>query len=103
MAGKDILEFVQSSENIIDGHSDDEINNEALVSTTSEMKDIMKRAQKGPDKLDLTRLSVYQFRSSSSNGACRSSVPRARNELKSALSTRLGLLTHQLRVRYLDY
>ncbi|GFU21580.1 hypothetical protein TNCV_3827751 [Trichonephila clavipes] len=42
-------------------------------------------AQKGLDKLDLTRFSGYKFRFTSAKGACRSSVSRARNELKSAL------------------
>ncbi|GFY26706.1 hypothetical protein TNCV_2880341 [Trichonephila clavipes] len=42
-------------------------------------------ALRGPDKLDLTRFSVYKFRSSNAKGACRSSVPRAQNEPKSAL------------------
>ncbi|GFV69048.1 putative transposable element [Trichonephila clavipes] len=42
-------------------------------------------AWKGPDKLDLTRLSGSKFRSVNAKGACRSSAPRTRNELKSAL------------------
>ncbi|GFU89707.1 hypothetical protein TNCV_2265971 [Trichonephila clavipes] len=42
-------------------------------------------AQKGQDKLELAPFSGYKFRSSSTKGACRSSAPRARNELKSAL------------------
>ncbi|GFW91748.1 hypothetical protein TNCV_4501671 [Trichonephila clavipes] len=42
-------------------------------------------AQKAPDKLDFTRFPGYKFRSSSAKGACRSSTPRTRNELKSAL------------------
>ncbi|GFY07015.1 hypothetical protein TNCV_4202861 [Trichonephila clavipes] len=37
------------------------------------------------DKLDLTRFSGYKFRSTSTKRACKSSAPRARNELKSAL------------------
>ncbi|GFT04879.1 hypothetical protein TNCV_4712531 [Trichonephila clavipes] len=37
------------------------------------------------DKLDLARFSGYKFRSSNAKGAYRSSAPRARNELKSAL------------------
>uniref|UniRef100_A0A8C4RRF5 Tigger transposable element-derived protein 4 n=1 Tax=Erpetoichthys calabaricus TaxID=27687 RepID=A0A8C4RRF5_ERPCA len=44
MADKDILEFVQSSKNIIDADSDDEneMNNAAPVPTSSEMRNIMK-------------------------------------------------------------
>ncbi|GFW35937.1 SCAN domain-containing protein 3 [Trichonephila clavipes] len=40
----DILEFVHSSKNIIDAHSDDEneMNNAAPVPTSSEMRNIMK-------------------------------------------------------------
>ncbi|GFV37888.1 hypothetical protein TNCV_2663011 [Trichonephila clavipes] len=45
----------------------------------------LERAPKGPDKLDLIRFSGYKFRSSSAQRACRSSAPRARNELKSTL------------------
>ncbi|GFV06721.1 hypothetical protein TNCV_1611341 [Trichonephila clavipes] len=40
---------------------------------------------KGPDKLDLIGFSGYKFRSASVKKARRSSAPRARNELKSAL------------------
>ncbi|GFU63962.1 hypothetical protein TNCV_245401 [Trichonephila clavipes] len=42
--GKDILEFIQSSKNIIDEDSDDEsgMNDAAPVSTSSEMRNIMK-------------------------------------------------------------
>ncbi|GFT91218.1 uncharacterized protein TNCV_4044491 [Trichonephila clavipes] len=40
MADKNILEFVQSSKNIIDADSDDE--KAAPVSTSSEMRNIMK-------------------------------------------------------------
>ncbi|GFU75739.1 hypothetical protein TNCV_1651991 [Trichonephila clavipes] len=39
----------------------------------------------GPDKLDLTRFSGHKSRFSSAKGACRSSVSRARKELKFAL------------------
>ncbi|GFV71811.1 hypothetical protein TNCV_4868951 [Trichonephila clavipes] len=44
MSDKDILEFVQSSKNIIDADSDDEneTNNAALVPTSSEMRNVMK-------------------------------------------------------------
>ncbi|GFU78621.1 hypothetical protein TNCV_2302321 [Trichonephila clavipes] len=42
------------------------------------------RTPKGPDKLDLTRISGYKFRSSKWQGAYRSSAPRTQNELKSA-------------------
>ncbi|GFV73932.1 uncharacterized protein TNCV_2641961 [Trichonephila clavipes] len=44
MAGKDILQFVQSSKNFIDVDSDDEseMNNAAPVPTSSEMRNIMK-------------------------------------------------------------
>ncbi|GFU00786.1 uncharacterized protein TNCV_4819331 [Trichonephila clavipes] len=45
--------------------------------------------QKSPDKLDLTRFSGYKFRFSCAKGACKSSAPRARNELKLALATKL--------------
>ncbi|GFT13642.1 hypothetical protein TNCV_3831131 [Trichonephila clavipes] len=41
------------------------------------------------DMLDLSRFSVYKSRSTSANGARRSSAPRARNELKPALSQEL--------------
>ncbi|GFU76977.1 hypothetical protein TNCV_4521331 [Trichonephila clavipes] len=43
MTHKDILEFVQSSKNIIDADSDDEneMNNAAPVPTSSEIKNIM--------------------------------------------------------------
>ncbi|GFV14104.1 hypothetical protein TNCV_525801 [Trichonephila clavipes] len=44
------------------------------------------RLPRGPDKLDFTRFSGNKFRSASAKGACRSSAPRARNELKSALA-----------------
>ncbi|GFU17975.1 hypothetical protein TNCV_318661 [Trichonephila clavipes] len=44
------------------------------------------RARKCPDKLDSTRFSGCKFRSSSAKGASRSSAPRTRNELKSALT-----------------
>ncbi|GFW13353.1 hypothetical protein TNCV_4283811 [Trichonephila clavipes] len=37
------------------------------------------------DKLDLIKFSGNKFRSSSAKGACRSSAPRARNYLESAL------------------
>ncbi|GFS63550.1 hypothetical protein TNCV_4611081 [Trichonephila clavipes] len=40
---------------------------------------------RGQDKLDLNRFSGYKFRPSSVKGACKSSVPRALNELKSVL------------------
>ncbi|GFX27732.1 uncharacterized protein TNCV_3662191 [Trichonephila clavipes] len=43
------------------------------------------RAQKGPDKLDLTRFSGYKVRSSSAKGACRFSAPWDQNERKLAL------------------
>ncbi|GFU66794.1 hypothetical protein TNCV_1233271 [Trichonephila clavipes] len=43
------------------------------------------RAPRGLDKWDLNRLSGYKFRSTSDERAYRSSVPRARNELKSTL------------------
>ncbi|GFW44111.1 hypothetical protein TNCV_3854721 [Trichonephila clavipes] len=39
---------------------------------------------RGLDKLDLTRFFGFKFRSNSAKRACRSSVLRARNELKSA-------------------
>ncbi|GFS60525.1 hypothetical protein TNCV_3580291 [Trichonephila clavipes] len=42
-------------------------------------------ASRSPDKLDLTRFSGYKFRPSCAKGACRSSAPRARNELNPAL------------------
>ncbi|GFV28150.1 hypothetical protein TNCV_678381 [Trichonephila clavipes] len=42
---------------------------------------------RGPEKLDLTRLSGYRFRSASAKGARRSSAQRVRNELKPALNT----------------
>ncbi|GFW49263.1 hypothetical protein TNCV_3057731 [Trichonephila clavipes] len=44
MADKDILEFVQSSKNIIDEDSDDEneMNNAIPVPTSSKMRNIMK-------------------------------------------------------------
>ncbi|GFT29662.1 hypothetical protein TNCV_4890881 [Trichonephila clavipes] len=44
MADKDILEFVQSSKNIIDTNYDDEneMNNAAPVPTSSEMRNVMK-------------------------------------------------------------
>ncbi|GFU65613.1 hypothetical protein TNCV_635361 [Trichonephila clavipes] len=42
------------------------------------------RAPRGPDKLHLTTFSGCNFRSSSAEGACRSSAPRAQNELKSS-------------------
>ncbi|GFT28878.1 hypothetical protein TNCV_3585761 [Trichonephila clavipes] len=44
MAGKDILEFVQGSKNIIDADSDDEdeMNNAASDTTSSEMRNIIK-------------------------------------------------------------
>ncbi|GFX05545.1 hypothetical protein TNCV_3434491 [Trichonephila clavipes] len=44
MADKDILEFVQSSKNIIDTDSDDEneTNNAAPVLTSSEIRNVMK-------------------------------------------------------------
>ncbi|GFV46465.1 hypothetical protein TNCV_3233531 [Trichonephila clavipes] len=45
---------------------------------------------KGPDKLDLTRLSGYKFRSDSAKDGCRSSAPRARNELKLALNAEVN-------------
>ncbi|GFT22458.1 hypothetical protein TNCV_3274251 [Trichonephila clavipes] len=43
------------------------------------------QATMGPDELDLTSFSGYKFRSASAKGAYRSSAPRARNQLKSAL------------------
>ncbi|GFX78292.1 uncharacterized protein TNCV_5136391 [Trichonephila clavipes] len=43
------------------------------------------RAPRGPDKLNSTRFSGYKLRSLNSKGACTSSAPRTRNELKSAL------------------
>ncbi|GFX62269.1 hypothetical protein TNCV_3306421 [Trichonephila clavipes] len=42
--------------------------------------------QKGLDKLDSIRFSGYKFQFSSAKGACISSVPMVRNELKSALA-----------------
>ncbi|GFX23490.1 hypothetical protein TNCV_3769662 [Trichonephila clavipes] len=45
-----------------------------------------------PDKRSLNRFSGYKFQSSRAKEACRSSAPRARNELKSAL---FGLTIHQ--------
>ncbi|GFT26793.1 hypothetical protein TNCV_3709781 [Trichonephila clavipes] len=44
MTSKDILEFVQSSKNIIevDFYDEKEMNNAALVSTSSEMRNIKK-------------------------------------------------------------
>ncbi|GFY36121.1 hypothetical protein TNCV_4844931 [Trichonephila clavipes] len=44
MADKDILEFVQSSKNIIDGDSEDknEMNNTAPVSTTFYIRNVIK-------------------------------------------------------------
>ncbi|GFX77715.1 hypothetical protein TNCV_1106321 [Trichonephila clavipes] len=44
MADKDILELVQSSKNITDEDSDDEneMNNAALIATSSEMRSILK-------------------------------------------------------------
>ncbi|KFM70311.1 hypothetical protein X975_18700, partial [Stegodyphus mimosarum] len=48
MADKDILEFVQSSKNIIDADSNDEneMNNAGPVPTSSEMKNVMKSMPK---------------------------------------------------------
>ncbi|GFV43826.1 hypothetical protein TNCV_1658711 [Trichonephila clavipes] len=79
ISNSDILEFVQSSKNIIDVDTDEEnkTNKAAPVSTSSVglSTDITLTAgaqdpgvQKGPDKMDLTRKSGYKFRSSSSEG-----------------------------------
>ncbi|GFW53111.1 hypothetical protein TNCV_3293601 [Trichonephila clavipes] len=53
MTDKDTLEFIQSSENIIDTDSDDEneTNNAASVHSPSEMKNIMKNKGEGVTKL----------------------------------------------------
>ncbi|GFV71703.1 hypothetical protein TNCV_3534911 [Trichonephila clavipes] len=47
--GKDILEFVQSSKNTIDAYSanENEMDNAALVPTSSEMRNVMKRMGRG--------------------------------------------------------
>ncbi|GFV23508.1 uncharacterized protein TNCV_4782191 [Trichonephila clavipes] len=68
MADKDILEFVQSSKNIIDADSDDEneIKNAAPVPTSSEMGNIMKSMHSYFDahsngEMDKKRDEIEQF------------------------------------------
>ncbi|GFS78542.1 hypothetical protein TNCV_3147811 [Trichonephila clavipes] len=64
MADKDILKFVQSSKNIIDRDSDDEIgvNNATPVPTSSEMRNIMKMTlQKKSPKSAFTEKSLREL------------------------------------------
>ncbi|GFU75740.1 hypothetical protein TNCV_1652001 [Trichonephila clavipes] len=58
------------------------------------------RAPRGRDKLNFARFSAYKFRSSSAKRACRSSAPRARNELKSALRFKAVVPNPQATDRY---
>ncbi|GFS73187.1 hypothetical protein TNCV_4571131 [Trichonephila clavipes] len=49
----------------------------------------VQRPEKNLDNLDFNRFSGYKFRSASAKGACRSSAPRARKELRWELARAL--------------
>ncbi|GFW46815.1 histone-lysine N-methyltransferase SETMAR [Trichonephila clavipes] len=55
----------------------------------------LRRAPRDPDKLDLTKFSGYKVQSSSATGASRFSVPRSRNQLKSALRELIFLIFYR--------